>query len=130
MFGNDLFRIGKVLQGIGRNLFLEIAGRGTFRENSDSYPLSSAVGKVAAELGYPLVIRPAYTLGGTGGGHVYNVEELRVVASRVSVQLIPTSLRTFFDSISVRTVLFSFLAWLIISFIFAISEPQIELPIR
>ena len=38
--------------------------------------------KVAAELGYPLVIRPAYTLGGTGGGHVYNVEELRVVASR------------------------------------------------
>src|SRR5512147_3069203 len=38
--------------------------------------------KVAAELGYPLVIRPAYTLGGTGGGHVYNIEELRVVASR------------------------------------------------
>ncbi len=38
--------------------------------------------KVAAELGYPVVIRPAYTLGGTGGGHVYNVEELRVVASR------------------------------------------------
>jgi carbamoyl-phosphate synthase large subunit len=38
--------------------------------------------KVAAELGYPVVIRPAYCLGGTGGGHVYNVEELRVVASR------------------------------------------------
>jgi carbamoyl-phosphate synthase large subunit len=38
--------------------------------------------KVAAELGYPLVIRPAYTLGGTGGGHVYNVEELRTIASR------------------------------------------------
>ncbi len=38
--------------------------------------------KVARELGYPVVIRPAYTLGGTGGGHVYNVEELRVVASR------------------------------------------------
>ena len=38
--------------------------------------------KVAADLGYPVVIRPAYTLGGTGGGHVYNVEELRVVASR------------------------------------------------
>jgi len=38
--------------------------------------------KVAAGLGYPVVIRPAYTLGGTGGGHVYNVEELRVVASR------------------------------------------------
>ena len=32
--------------------------------------------------GYPVVIRPAYTMGGTGGGLVYNVEELRVVASR------------------------------------------------
>jgi carbamoyl-phosphate synthase large subunit len=38
--------------------------------------------KAAAELGYPVVIRPAYTLGGTGGGHVYNIEELRVVAAR------------------------------------------------
>ncbi|MDH7503541.1 MAG: carbamoyl-phosphate synthase large subunit [Verrucomicrobiota bacterium] len=38
--------------------------------------------KVASQLGYPVVIRPAYTLGGTGGGHVYNVEELRAVASR------------------------------------------------
>jgi len=38
--------------------------------------------RVAAKLAYPVVIRPAYTLGGTGGGLVYNVEELRVVASR------------------------------------------------
>ena len=38
--------------------------------------------KIAAELGYPVVIRPAYTLGGWGGGLVYNVEELRVIASR------------------------------------------------
>lgn len=38
--------------------------------------------KVAARLGYPVVIRPAYTMGGTGGGLVYNVDELRVVASR------------------------------------------------
>ncbi len=37
---------------------------------------------VAAELGYPVVIRPAYTMGGTGGGLVYNAEELRTVASR------------------------------------------------
>ena len=41
-----------------------------------------AAEKAAAELGYPVVVRPAYTLGGTGGGHVYNVEELRTVASR------------------------------------------------
>ncbi|HBQ82458.1 MAG: carbamoyl phosphate synthase large subunit [Bacteroidetes bacterium GWE2_41_25] len=38
--------------------------------------------KVAAELGYPVVIRPAYTMGGTGGGLVYNLEELRTIASR------------------------------------------------
>ncbi len=38
--------------------------------------------KVAAELGYPVVVRPAYTMGGTGGGIVYNVEELREVAGR------------------------------------------------
>ncbi|MDD2619859.1 MAG: carbamoyl-phosphate synthase large subunit [Syntrophomonadaceae bacterium] len=38
--------------------------------------------KIAAELGYPVVIRPAYTMGGTGGGLVYNVEELRTIANR------------------------------------------------
>jgi carbamoyl-phosphate synthase large subunit len=38
--------------------------------------------RIAAGLSYPVVIRPAYTMGGTGGGLVYNVEELRVVASR------------------------------------------------
>ncbi len=38
--------------------------------------------EIAAKLGYPVVIRPAYTMGGTGGGLVYNLEELRVVAGR------------------------------------------------
>ncbi len=38
--------------------------------------------RIAAELGYPVVVRPAYTLGGTGGGMVFNVEELRTIASR------------------------------------------------
>lgn len=38
--------------------------------------------KVASKLGYPVVIRPAYTMGGTGGGIVYNVEELRTIAGR------------------------------------------------
>ncbi len=37
---------------------------------------------IASELGYPVVVRPAYTLGGTGGGLVYNAEELRIIASR------------------------------------------------
>jgi len=37
---------------------------------------------IAEDLGYPVVVRPAYTMGGTGGGVVYNVEELRVIAAR------------------------------------------------
>jgi carbamoyl-phosphate synthase large subunit len=45
--------------------------------------------KIAAQLGYPVVIRPAYTMGGTGGGMVYNLEELRIIASRgISASLI------------------------------------------
>ena len=38
--------------------------------------------KVADEMGYPVVLRPAYTMGGTGGGIVFNVEELREVVAR------------------------------------------------
>ncbi len=38
--------------------------------------------RAAEKLGYPVVIRPAYTLGGTGGGLVYNIEELQTVAAR------------------------------------------------
>jgi carbamoyl-phosphate synthase large subunit len=38
--------------------------------------------QIADRIGYPVVIRPAYTMGGTGGGAVFNVEELRTVAAR------------------------------------------------
>ncbi len=41
-----------------------------------------AAEQMADELGYPVVIRPAYTMGGTGGGLVYNKEELRTIAAR------------------------------------------------
>jgi carbamoyl-phosphate synthase large subunit len=45
--------------------------------------------EIAAELDYPVVIRPAYTMGGTGGGLAYNVEELRTIASRgISASLV------------------------------------------
>jgi carbamoyl-phosphate synthase large subunit len=66
--------------------------RTAFKETMDrlgiEMPKSQAVNsvedaeKVAEELGYPLVLRPAYTMGGTGGGMVYNVEELRTITSR------------------------------------------------
>ena len=53
-------------------------------EMPDSAPAFSVeeAERIAQKLGYPVVIRPAYTMGGTGGGLVYNVEELRTVASR------------------------------------------------
>jgi len=38
--------------------------------------------KIADKLGYPVVIRPAFTLGGTGGGIAYNREELKILAER------------------------------------------------
>ena len=37
---------------------------------------------IADRLGYPVVLRPAYTMGGAGGGLVYNVEELKTVCAR------------------------------------------------
>ena len=52
----------------------------------------------AARTGYPLVVRPAYTLGGTGGGVVYNESELRerldagLTASLIHQALLETSL--------------------------------------
>ena len=45
--------------------------------------------KIAEELNYPVVLRPAYTMGGTGGGIAYNVEELRTIVARgLAVSLI------------------------------------------
>jgi len=65
-----------------------VAFKETMNHLGIEMPLSRAVNsveeaeKVAADLGYPVVVRPAYTMGGTGGGLVYNVEELRTIASR------------------------------------------------
>ncbi|MBL7107673.1 MAG: carbamoyl-phosphate synthase large subunit, partial [Phycisphaerae bacterium] len=38
--------------------------------------------KIVEEMGFPVVIRPAYTMGGTGGGFAYNIEEFRTIAAR------------------------------------------------
>ncbi|MEW6555129.1 MAG: carbamoyl-phosphate synthase large subunit [Actinomycetota bacterium] len=45
--------------------------------------------EVAAELGLPLIIRPAFTLGGTGGGVAFNMEEFeRIAASGIEASMI------------------------------------------
>ncbi|MBO4981810.1 MAG: carbamoyl-phosphate synthase large subunit [Lachnospiraceae bacterium] len=46
-----------------------------------AYTVDEALG-IADKLGYPVVLRPAYTMGGAGGGLVYNKEELKVVCER------------------------------------------------
>ncbi len=46
-----------------------------------AYSVDEAL-KIADDLGYPVVLRPAYTMGGAGGGLVYNKEELQVVCAR------------------------------------------------
>jgi len=46
-----------------------------------AYSVEEAV-EIAKTLDFPVVIRPAYTMGGTGGGLAYNKEELKVIAGR------------------------------------------------
>ena len=46
-----------------------------------AYSVDEAV-KIAEKLRYPVVLRPAYTMGGAGGGMVYNVDELKIVCAR------------------------------------------------
>ncbi len=87
-----LDEFGVKIIGVGPGAIERGEDRLAFKETMDrlgiEMPLSTTVESVdraeaiATELGYPVVIRPAYTMGGTGGGLVYNVEDLRVIAAR------------------------------------------------
>ncbi|MGN0855403.1 MAG: carbamoyl-phosphate synthase large subunit [Kiritimatiellia bacterium] len=46
------------------------------------HSVEEAVALVEETIGYPVVVRPAYTMGGAGGGFCYNVEELRTICAR------------------------------------------------
>ena len=46
------------------------------------HTVDEAVKLVEEEIGYPVVVRPAYTMGGSGGGFCYNIEELRTICAR------------------------------------------------
>jgi carbamoyl-phosphate synthase large subunit len=75
--------IDAIERGEDRIAFKETMTRlGIEMPNSKAVNTVEDAEKVAAELGYPVVIRPAYTMGGTGGGLVYNLEELKTIASR------------------------------------------------
>ncbi len=68
--------------------------RSKMNEIGEPVPLSKIIYEVeeaydfVREIGYPVVIRPAYTLGGTGGGIAYDVEDLQEIV-RNGVQASP-----------------------------------------
>ncbi len=75
--------IDAIIRGEDRIIFKETMNRlGIEIPRSEAVYSVEDAERVASELGYPVVVRPAYCLGGTGGGLVYNIEELRTVASR------------------------------------------------
>lgn len=69
--GEDRIAFKKTMDSLG----IEMA------ESEVAYSVEEAM-QIADRLGYPVVLRPAYTMGGAGGGLVYNVEELKTVCAR------------------------------------------------
>ena len=69
--GEDRMEFKKTMESLG----IEMA------RSEIAYSVEDAL-RIADELGYPVVLRPAYTMGGAGGGLVYNVEELKTVCAR------------------------------------------------
>ncbi len=69
--GEDRIEFKKSMDAIG----IEMA------RSQVAYSVEEAL-DIAEQLGYPVVLRPAYTMGGAGGGLVYNREELKTVCTR------------------------------------------------
>lgn len=69
--GEDRIEFKKTMNSLG----IEMA------RSEVAYSVDEALA-IAEELGYPVVLRPAYTMGGAGGGLVYNMEELKTVCAR------------------------------------------------
>lgn len=69
--GEDRIEFKKAMDSLG----IEMA------KSEVAYSVEEALA-IADELGYPVVLRPAYTMGGAGGGLVYNKDELKTVCAR------------------------------------------------
>ncbi|MEE0862617.1 MAG: carbamoyl-phosphate synthase large subunit [Lachnospiraceae bacterium] len=69
--GEDRVEFKKAMDSLG----IEMA------RSEVAYSVDEALA-IADKLGYPVVLRPAYTMGGEGGGLVYNVDELKTVCAR------------------------------------------------
>ena len=76
-------KVDAIERGEDRQAFKDTMARlGIEVPRSEVVSTMEAAELVASALGYPVVVRPAYTMGGTGGGIVYNIEELQTVAAR------------------------------------------------
>lgn len=76
-------QVDAIKRGEDRGAFKETMNRlGIEMPKSELAVTVEEAEKIADKMGYPVVIRPAYTMGGTGGGLVYNLEELQTIASR------------------------------------------------
>ncbi|NLX92189.1 MAG: carbamoyl-phosphate synthase large subunit [Firmicutes bacterium] len=87
-----LDRLGTKLIGTSLSTIEKAENREKFKqmleEIEEPFPPSGIVSKVedalklAEEIGYPVIVRPAYTLGGTGGGMAEDAQDLREIARR------------------------------------------------
>ena len=69
--GEDRIEFKKTMDSLG----IEMA------RSEVAYSVEEAI-SIASDIGFPVVLRPAYTMGGSGGGLVYNIDELKIVCER------------------------------------------------
>jgi carbamoyl-phosphate synthase large subunit len=74
--------LNAIERGEDREIFKEtMQSLGIQTPKSDICHTVEEAEKIANEIGFPIVVRPAYTMGGQGGGFCYNLEELRTIVS-------------------------------------------------
>ena len=69
---------------------LDSAKSGIAHSLDDAWAVQKQIGAVTGGSGFPMVIRPSFTLGGTGGGIAYNAEEFETICKR-GIEASPTS---------------------------------------
>ena len=69
---------------------LDSAKSGVAHTLDEAWVVQKQIGQITGGSGFPLVIRPSFTLGGTGGGIAYNAEEFETICKR-GIEASPTS---------------------------------------
>ena len=69
---------------------LDSAKSGVAHTLDEAWVVQKEIGQITGGSGFPLVIRPSFTLGGTGGGIAYNAEEFETICKR-GIEASPTS---------------------------------------